>query len=81
MGAPTTETITVFFISNEGGGYADELVVPKGTTIQRLVELKMSGQSLGSLRIRVNRETAVPHQVLSQGDRVSVTPTSIKAAA
>jgi len=71
--------ITVMFINNDGGGFADNLSVDAGTTITEFVESK-SDRSPNELTIRVNRNPVSSGYVLEDGDRVTLTPTKIEGA-
>jgi hypothetical protein len=71
----------VLFINNDGGGFADYIDVPEGTTIQSLFQLKVPGGKPEHHLIRINRLPAAADQVLREGDRVSVSPTKIEGAA
>ncbi|HEX3313432.1 MAG TPA: hypothetical protein VHR72_01020 [Gemmataceae bacterium] len=71
----------VFFINNQGAGFADHIEVEDGTTVSGLFAEKMSGQKAGDYLIRVNRLPTPADQVLQPGDRVSITPLKIEGAA
>jgi hypothetical protein len=73
--------MTLFFINNDGGGFADTIEADDGTTVGRLFEARMPGKTPGDYLIRVNRLPAAADQVLRDGDRVSFTPTKIEGAA
>jgi hypothetical protein len=66
-------------INNLGGGFADYLDVPQGTTITELFEQRVGGNADDYL-IRVNRQPVASDQVLQEMDRVSVTPVKIEGA-
>ena len=70
----------VLFINNDGGGFADQVEVADGTTVAQFFAAKQPGRKAGDYLIRVNRLPAASDQVLSDGDRVSVTPTKIEGA-
>jgi sulfur carrier protein ThiS len=73
--------ITVFFINNDGGGFADDIEVNDGTTIAELVASKIGVSiNLSNYVIRVNRDTVERTYVLQDGDRISVTPTKVAGA-
>ena len=76
---PVQNPINITLINNSGGGFADRTQVEEGTTIQRLVAGRVSGDPAGYL-IRVNRQPVQAHQVLREGDRVSITPNKIAGA-
>jgi hypothetical protein len=71
----------LFFINNDGGGFADHIEVDDGTTVSQLFEDKMPGRKPADYLIRVNRLPAAADQVLQPGDRVSITPLKIEGAA
>jgi sulfur carrier protein ThiS len=70
----------ILFVNHFGGGFADQIDVPEGTTVSRLFEQRVGGKPEGYL-IRVNRQPAAADQVLQEGDRVTFTPTKIEGAA
>jgi hypothetical protein len=71
----------ILFINNDGGGFADRIDVPDGITVDSLFSRRMGDRSPADYLIRVNRQPVSPDQVLSEGDRVSITPTKIEGAA
>ena len=71
----------VLFLNNEGGGFADFVDVEPSTTVGRLFETQLPGRKSEDFLIRVNREHVPADQVLTEGDRVSMTPTKIDGAA
>jgi hypothetical protein len=70
----------VLFVNNDGGGFADYIDIPHGTTVQELFERQMRAAKSENYLIRVNRQPAARDQVLVEGDRVSMTPTKIEGA-
>ena len=72
--------IKVFYINNDGGGFADEITIRKGATVSQFFASKMPGRDSGSFMIRVNRETTTSEQVLKAKDRITITPTKISGA-
>jgi hypothetical protein len=70
----------VFFINNDGGGFADTIEVAEGTTMGRLFSERMPHGKAGDYLIRVNRQPVTADHVLQPADRVSVTPTKIEGA-
>ena len=70
----------VLLINNDGGGFADYLEVPEGTTVKSLFEQQISSPNPENYLIRVNRRPVPADQVLQEGDRVSITPTKIEGA-
>ena len=72
--------MTIFFINNDGGGFADRIDVAESTTVASLFAEKMLGRKAVDYLIRVNRQPAVADQLLKPEDRVSITPTKIEGA-
>lgn len=70
----------ILFVNNDGGGFADYLDVPPGTTIADLFQRQMGQAKPSDYLIRVSGRPAARDQVLSEGDRVSMTPTKIEGA-
>ncbi len=71
----------ILFINNDGGGFADHIDVPAELTVQQLFQQQVKSGKPADYLIRVNRQPAAAHQVLAEGDRVSVTPIKIEGAA
>jgi hypothetical protein len=70
----------IFFINNDGGGFASHVDVNDGTTVQELFDKKMPAASPSDYLIRVDRLPATAEQVLQPGSRVSITPLKIEGA-
>jgi hypothetical protein len=70
----------VLFVNNDGGGFADHIDIPHGTTVRELFERQMRQAKPEDYLIRVNRQSASRDQVLVEGDRVTFTPTKIEGA-
>ena len=70
----------VLFVNNDGGGFADYLDLPHGTTVQELFERQMQQAKPENYLIRVDRQAAARDQVLVEGNRVTFTPTKIEGA-
>ena len=70
----------IMLINNDGGGFADYVEVPEGTTVKKLFDEQISSPSPENYLIRVNRQPVPADQVLQEGDRVSITPTKIDGA-
>jgi hypothetical protein len=70
----------IFFINNDGGGFADHIQVTEGTTVQQLFRERMKHGAPADYLIRVNRQPVPSDQVLQDGDRVSFTPVKIEGA-
>lgn len=70
----------IFYINNNGGGFADHIEISAGTTVQQLFEQRVRGGNPEDYLIRVNRLPTASDQVLQEGDRVSCTPIRIEGA-
>ncbi|HWE95364.1 MAG TPA: hypothetical protein VG269_15460 [Tepidisphaeraceae bacterium] len=70
----------IFFINNDGGGFASHVEISEGTTVQALFDEKMPDAYPGDYLIRVDRLPATADQVLQPGSRVSITPLKIEGA-
>jgi len=70
----------ILFINNDGGGFADQIEIPDGTTVTQLFQQRLPHGRPGDYLIRVNRQPTTADAVLQAGDRVSVTPTKIEGA-
>jgi sulfur carrier protein ThiS len=71
----------VLFINNDGGGFADHIEIPTGTTVAQAFATQMPDAGRPeSYLIRVNRQPCAADQVLQEGDRISITPTKIEGA-
>jgi hypothetical protein len=71
----------IFFINNEGGGFADHLEIEGGTTVEQLFERELGRHAKpDDYLIRVNRQPCSRDQALQEGDRVSITPCKIQVA-
>lgn len=70
----------ILVINNDGGGFADYVDVPSGTTVRELFQRQISSGKPDGYLIRVNRQPVPSEQVLQEGDRVSITPVKIEGA-
>ena len=70
----------VLCINNDGGGFADYVEVPAGTTVTQLFQQQVQSGKPDGYLIRVNRQPVASDQVLQEGDRVSFTPVKIEGA-
>lgn len=70
----------VMLICNDGAGFASDVEIPAGQTIQELFRERMKGQSERDFILRINRLPTTALQVLQPGDRISITPTKIEGA-
>jgi sulfur carrier protein ThiS len=68
------------YVNNDGGGFADYIEIPAGTTVQQLFAQQVPYGEPGDYLIRVNRQPVAADQALQEGDRVSFTPTKIEGA-
>ena len=71
----------VLYINNDGGGFADHIEVPEGTTVGQLFARQVASGRPEDYLIRVNRQPVPGGQVLQENDRVSFTPVKIEGAA
>ena len=71
----------VFVINNFGGGFANTVELPEGTTIKSLFEQTVPHARPEDYLIRVNRGPTPSDYVLQEGDRVSITARKIEGAA
>ena len=70
----------VLCINNDGGGFADYVEVPNGTSVRQLFQQTVNSTKPENYLIRVNRQPVASDCVLQEGDRVSLTPTKIEGA-
>ena len=70
----------ILFINNDGAGFADQIDIAEGTTVDQLFAQKIPHGNPDSYLIRVNRQPTLSQYVLQPGDRVSITPTKIEGA-
>ena len=70
----------ILFINNDGGGFADYIDVPDGTTVEQLFAKQLPGRDPDDFLIRVDRQAAAADQVLTDGQRCSFTPVKIEGA-
>lgn len=70
----------VYLIDNQGSGFADQIEVASGTTIEEFAQQRLRGGNPTDHLIWVNRLPATAEQILQNGDRVSITPTRIASA-
>jgi hypothetical protein len=67
-------------ISGHGDGQIKLLEVTEGTTIAELLSAQFPDVDISMHLVRVNRLSANVEQVLSNGDRLTVTPLGIEGA-
>ena len=70
----------ILFLNHGGEGFADYIEVPEGTTLGQLFEQKLPGAHPADYLVRLNRQPAAATEALSEGCRVSITPTKIEGA-
>jgi sulfur carrier protein ThiS len=70
----------VLVINNDGGGFADYVDVPEGTTVRDMFQREVRSGKPDSYLIRVNRQPVPSDQQLREGDRISFTPIKIEGA-
>ena len=70
----------LFYINNDGAGFADHIEVEDGLTVAAFFTEKLSGRKADDFLIRVNRLPTPADQVLQPGDRISITPSKIEGA-
>ncbi len=81
VNARTTRMIKVYFLNGDGSGWADPHEVADGTTVGQIFSSKMGARSKAEdFQIRVNREIVSAHDILEDGDTVSITPRKIEGA-
>ena len=71
--------ITVKLLDSSATGGTRNIEVSTGTTVSQLISAHTSANP-SSCMVRVNRATADLETVITDGDRVTVTPTNIKGA-
>ncbi len=79
-GSGTAKKIKAFFINAAGGGFADQLEVDQGCTVEELFESMMEGCKPKDYLILVNRAPASADEVIQDGDRISITPVQVKGS-
>jgi hypothetical protein len=70
----------ILYINNDGGGFADYIEVPSGTTVGQLFHDRLPHAKAENYLIRVDRQPAAAADVLREGQRISFTPTKIEGA-
>ena len=76
----TGKSNTVYFINAAGGGFSDTLEVEVGCTVAELFDDMMEGVKPENYLIMVNRMPVAADEVIEDGDRVSITPVSVKGS-
>lgn len=70
----------VFFINNDGGGFADHVEIEANKTVSEFFDQRLPGRTPEDYLIRVNRLPAAADQTLQEGDRITITPVKIEGA-
>ena len=70
----------VLFVNNDGGGFADYVEVPAGTTVTAFFAERMPDRKPDDCLIRVNRQPVAQDYILRENDRVTITPVKIEGA-
>ena len=71
----------IFFINNDGAGFADHIEVEEGTTAGQLFDREMGRHAKpADYLICINRQPCARDQALQDGDRISITPSKIQVA-
>ena len=70
----------ILYINNDGGGFADQIEVAEGTTVEKLFHDRIPYGKAQDYLLRVNRQPVMAGQMLHDGDRVSFTPVKIQGA-
>ena len=70
----------ILYINNDGGGFADQIEVAEGTTVEKLFLDRIPYGKPQDYLLRINRQAVTAGQVLHDGDRVSFTPVKIQGA-
>jgi hypothetical protein len=70
----------ILYINNDGAGFADQIEIAEGTSVNQLFQQRIPHGKPGDYLIRVNRQPTTAEALLQEGDRVSMTPTKIEGA-
>ncbi len=70
----------VFYINNDGGGFADTVSIPESQTVLQFFQERLPDRKPQDYLIRVNRLPTSAEQVLHDNDRISISPTKIHGA-
>ena len=72
--------ITILFVNNSGGGFADRIGLSEGTTIGQLFATQMPESRPEHYMIRANGAVVDSGYTIVDGDRVTFTPTKLDVA-
>lgn len=67
----------IMFVNNAGGGFAQEVEVKAKTKVSDFFKEMMKNSNPDSFIIRVNRQVITAKEILTAGDRVTITPVKI----
>ena len=70
----------VLWINNDGGGFADYVDIPEGTTVEQFFKDRLPDRGPQDYLIRVNRQPVPRSYVIQDGDRITMTPVKIEGA-
>lgn len=70
----------VYYINNDGGGFADTVDAPENQSVQQFFKDRLPDRKPQDYLIRVNRLPVSSDQVLKEHDRISISPTKIHGA-
>lgn len=70
----------ILFINNDGGGFANDIEIDDGLTVEQLFQQRLPASVPAHYLIRVNRQPTRAGQILQPDDRVSFTPVRIEGA-
>ena len=72
----------IFFINNDGGGFADHIEIAERHDVEQAVRAGIgAARQAGRLSDPRQPPAVFADQVLAEGDRVSITPSKIQVAA
>jgi hypothetical protein len=74
------QVMKLFYINNDGGGFADTVEAPAGQSVQQFFKERMPDRRPQDYLIRVNRLPVGADQALQEHDRISISPTKIHGA-
>ena len=72
--------MSVLVVDNGGGGFAERVDTEDGETVGEVVRRFINGHDTEEYLIRVNGSIAERSRVLSEDDRITITPKGVKGA-
>ena len=72
--------IDIFFVNNEGAGFAETISIEDGTKLADFFAAKFSNGKPENYKIQVNRQIATADYIIQAKDRITVCPTKIQGA-